>query len=171
MFRIIYCFLLFILLTACAAPNTVRVSYDNAELDAEAALQRVMALKKYFSYKQRLQNVSYPILKAANTFCSSKGVNSMGAQGSASADFQDIWRTAANKILGGDEFIITWIAEKGPAENAGLALNDKVIAVNNVQYGIIVSNIKSFTPKSIVFEALRLWQLIFPSSVITKYLI
>ena len=135
MYRIIYCFILLILLTACAAPNTVRVSYDNAELDAEAALQRVLALKKYFSYKQRLQNVSYPILKAANTFCSSNRVNSMGAQGSASADFQDIWRTAANKILGGDEYNITWIAEKGPAENAGLALNDKFIAVNNVQYG------------------------------------
>lgn len=135
MHRIIYSFILLILLTACAAPSTVRVNYDNAELDAEAALQRVLALKKYLDYKQRLHNVSYPILKAANQFCSNKRINSMGAMGSASADFQDTWRAAAYKILGSDEFVITWIAKNGPAENAGLALNDKIIAVNNVQYG------------------------------------
>ena len=135
MFKLNSLLVIFLFLTACAGPNTARMNYDTAELDAEAALQREMALKKYLNYKQRLHNVSYPILKAASQFCANKQINSVGAQGSASADFKDSWRITANKILGSDGFIITWVADNGPAAVAGLAVNDKVIAVNDVQFG------------------------------------
>jgi hypothetical protein len=123
------------LLTACAAPSTSRVKYDTAELDAEEVLQRELALKKYLSYKQRLHKVSYPILKSASQFCSNKQLNSIGAQGIASADFEASWKVTEKKIFGGDEFIITWVAENGPAAKAGLAINDKVLALNGVIYG------------------------------------
>ena len=123
------------MLTACAAPSTSRVKYDTAELDAEEVLQRELAPKKYLSYKQRLHKVSYPILKSASQFCSNKQLNSIGAQGIASADFEGGWKVTANKIFGGDEFIITWVAENGPAAKAGLAINDKVLALNGVIYG------------------------------------
>lgn len=122
-------------ITACAAPNTARINYDTAELDAEASIQRELALKKLFSYKKRLHNVSYPILRSASKFCPDKQVNSVGTQGASSADFESYWKTTANNILGGDEFIITWVAKDGPAASAGLAVNDKVIAVNDVQFG------------------------------------
>ena len=61
-------------LVACAAPSTTRIQYDTAELDAEAAIQRELALKKYLGYKQRLHNVSYPILQSASQFCASKQI-------------------------------------------------------------------------------------------------
>lgn len=126
---------IFLFLTACAAPSTTRMNYDAAELDAEAALQRELALKKYLSYKKRLHKVSYPILKSASQFCADKQINSVGAQGTASAEFQDGWKITAKKIFAGDEFIVTWIADNGPAAIAGLAINDKVLAVNDVLYG------------------------------------
>ena len=126
---------IFAFLTACAAPSTTRINYNTAEIDAEAALQRELALKKYLSYKQRLHHVSYPILKSASQFCSDKQINSVGAQGTASAEFEDRWKTTANKVFGGDEFIITWVADNGPAAKSGLAIDDKVLAVNNVPYG------------------------------------
>jgi len=135
MFRLNSLLVIFLLLTACAAPSTTRMNYDAAELDAEAALQRELALKKYLSYKQRLHKVSYPILRSASPFCPNKQINSVGAQGSASADFEGGWNLTANKIFGGDEFIITWVAENGPATKGGLAINDKVLAVNDVPYG------------------------------------
>jgi hypothetical protein len=135
MFKLSSFLVIFLFLTACAAPSTSRITYDTAELDAEEVLQRELALKKYLSYKQRLHKVSYPILKSASQFCSNKQLNSIGAQGIASADFEGGWKVTANKIFGGDEFIITWVAENGPAAKAGLAINDKVLALNGVPYG------------------------------------
>ena len=135
MFKLSSFLVIFLFLTACAAPSTSRITYDTAELDAEEVLQRELALKKYLSYKQRLHKVSYPILKSASQFCSNKQLNSIGAQGIASADFEAGWKVTAKKIFGGDEFIITWIAENGPAAKAGLAINDKVLALNGVSYG------------------------------------
>jgi hypothetical protein len=135
MFKLSSFLVIFLFLTACAAPSTSRIKYDTAELDAEEVLQRELALKKYLSYKQRLHKVSYPILKSASQFCSNKQLNSIGAQGIASADFEGGWKVTANKIFGGDEFIITWVAENGPAAKAGLAINDKVLALNGVSYG------------------------------------
>jgi hypothetical protein len=135
LFKLSSLLVIFLLLTACAAPSTSRVKYDTAELDAEEVLQRELALKKYLSYKQRLHKVSYPILKSASQFCSNKQLNSIGAQGIASADFEAGWKVTAKKIFGDDEFIITWVAENGPAAKAGLAINDKVLALNGVIYG------------------------------------
>ena len=132
------------LVTACAAPTTTRIKYDTAELDAEAAIQRELALKKYLSYKQRLHNVSYPILKSASQFCANKQIYSVGAQGSASSDFENHWKATANKIFTGDELIITWVAKDGPADKAGLAVNDKIIAFNDVPFGDSMLQHKKF---------------------------
>jgi hypothetical protein len=123
-----------ILITACETPNTVRVNYDTAELAAEAALQREMALKKFLNYSVRLEDVSYPILRAATKFCPEDLVNSFGAAGSASTDFSNEWYSVANKVLGGTGFTITWVANNGAASRSGIAVNDKVISVNGVNF-------------------------------------
>ncbi|MGB1289456.1 MAG: M48 family metalloprotease [Porticoccaceae bacterium] len=133
-----------VLTNACAAPNTVRVNYDSAEISAEAALQRELALKKILDYKQRLNTVSYPILKAATKFCDSKKSFSMGARGSSSSDYKNEWRSTANKIFGGDEYVVTWVAEQGPAAKSGLAVNDRILAINDVKFGTSNQQHKKF---------------------------
>ena len=124
-----------VFINACAAPNTVKVNYDSAEVSAEAALQRELALNKILSYKKRLNTVSYPILKAATKFCPAKRSYSMGARGSSSSDYKDAWRTTANKIFGGDEYTVTWVAEQGPAAKSGLAVDDRILSINGVEFG------------------------------------
>jgi len=124
-----------LLVTACASPSTVRMNYDSAELAAEAAIQRELAFKRYLSYSKRLNSVSYPILKSASKFCPDDIVNSFGAEGSTSADFKDEWNTAANKILGGPGYTVTWVAKGGAAAQSGVAVNDKVLSVNGVEFG------------------------------------
>jgi hypothetical protein len=124
-----------LLVTACAAPSTVRMSYDSAELQAEAEIQRELAFKKFLSYSNRLNTVSYPILKSASKFCPDDIVNSFGAEGSTSADFKDEWNTAANKILGGPGYTVTWVAKGGAAATSGVAVNDKILSVNGVEFG------------------------------------
>jgi len=124
-----------LLVTACASPSTVRVSHDSAELAKEAAIQRELAFKKHQSYTNRLNTVSYPILKSSSKFCPDDIVNSFGAKGSTSSDFKDEWNTAANKILGGPGYTITWVAKQGAAAAAGLLVNDKVLSVNGVEFG------------------------------------
>ena len=131
-------------LAACAAPNTVRVNYESAEISAEAALQRELALKKILDYKQRLNTVSYPILKAATKFCASKKSFSMGARGSSSSDYKNEWRSTANKIFGGDEYVVTWVAKQGPAAKSGLAVNDRILAINDVKFGTSNQQHKKF---------------------------
>lgn len=151
MFRFSSLCLALIYLTACAAPNTARVSYDSVELQAEAALQRELALKKILSYKKRLNTVSYPILKAATKFCSGKRSYSMGARGSSSSDYKDAWRTTANKIFGGDKYIVTWVAKDGPAAKSGLAVDDRILSINDVEFG--TSNLQH---KKFYDEAVRI---------------
>ena len=46
-----------ILISACAAPNTVKVNYDSAEVSAEAALQRELAFKKILNGKNRYYGI------------------------------------------------------------------------------------------------------------------
>jgi hypothetical protein len=133
-----------VLTNACAAPNTHRVNYDSTEISAEAALQRELALKKILGYKKRLNTVSYPILKAAKKFCTSKVSYSMGARGSSSSDYKNEWRRTANKIFGGDEYIVTWVAEQGPAAKSGLAVNDRILAINDVKFGTSNQQHKKF---------------------------
>jgi hypothetical protein len=134
----------FIFINACAAPNTVKVNYDSAEISAEAALQRELALKKNLGYKKRLNTVSYPILKAATKFCPAKRSYSMGARGSSSNDYKNEWRTTANKIFGGDEYIVTWVAKKGPAAKSGLAVDDRILSINDVEFGASNQQQKKF---------------------------
>ena len=68
----------------------------------------------------------------------------MGAQGSSSADFKEGWKVAANKVLGSDQFTITWVAPSGAAASAGLLVNDRVVAVNAVQFGATQQQHKKF---------------------------
>jgi hypothetical protein len=142
--RLSLLFIALIYISACAAPTTVRVNYDSAELEAEAALQRELAFKKRLSYKQRLNTVSYPILKAANKFCDTKKSYSMGARGASSSDYKNQWRNTAHQIFGGDDYTVTWVAEHGPAAKAGLLVNDQIIAINNVEFGTSPQQRKRF---------------------------
>lgn len=135
MFRLNSVLVIFLFVSACAAPSTTRIQYDAAEINTEAALQRELALKKYLRYKQRLHNVSYSILSSANEFCTKNQINSPGAQGTASGDYEGYWIKTAEKILGSNEFTITWIAKNGPAAKSGLLVNDKILAVNDIPYG------------------------------------
>ena len=94
-----FLFVVMIYLTSCAAPNTVKVNYDSAEISAEAALQRELALNKIL----RLQNSGLNTvsrtrsLRPLQSFCTAKRSYSMGARGSSSSDYKDAWRTTANK--------------------------------------------------------------------------
>ena len=72
MLRLTLLLLATIYLAACAAPNTVKVNYDSAEVLAEAALQRELALNKILSYKNRLNTVSYRSLKPLQSFAPPK---------------------------------------------------------------------------------------------------
>ncbi len=144
MLRLSFLIIVSIAITACAAPSKVKVNYDPTEVSAEAALQRELALKKILSYKKRLNTVSYPILKAATKFCTAKRSYSMGARGSSSSDYKDAWRTTANKIFSGDEYTVTWVAEKGPAAKSGLAVNDRILSINDVEFGTSNQQHKKF---------------------------
>jgi len=127
--------LIALLVAACASPSTVRVNLDTAEVEKEAAIQREMAFKKHLSYTNRLNTVSYPILKSASKFCPDDIVNSFGAEGATSSNFKGQWQTVADKALGGGGFTVIWVAAGGAAATAGIAVNDKVLSVNGVEFG------------------------------------
>ena len=135
MLRISLCILIVLLVSACASPSTVRISHDSAELAAEAKIQRELAFKAYLSYVRRLNTVSYPILKSASKFCPDDLANSFGAEGSTSADYKDEWKAAAEKILGGSGYRVTWVAKGGAADASGIVVNDEILSVNGVAFG------------------------------------
>ena len=39
------------------------------------------------------------------------------------------------KIFGGDEYTVTWVAEQGPAAKSGLAVDDRILSINDVEFG------------------------------------
>jgi hypothetical protein len=127
-------FLIFTLLAGCAAPRTKGVEVNSVLVEAEAKKQRQIALESLMEDQMHLEQVSYPILTAAASFCGEDIGPSVGIylanKYAVPEDFQD---AAVSLYDMGESLQITHVIPGSPAAAAGLQKKDILVAVKEEQ--------------------------------------
>lgn len=104
--------------------------FSSTEEDAEELEQHKTALQLEIDGIRRLQNVTFPLLKAATGLCGSDAAWSYGFGLAGRDRFKGDLRTAA-PLLGYDKQAgVLYVAESSPAWIAGLREGDAVVAID-----------------------------------------
>ena len=126
------------LIIACAAPSTTAFTLDSAEVKREQEIQKEMALKQSAKYKQKLNDVSYSILKRNTDLCGNDVTYYDGLYWDTIFSYNKDWRKAATTALGlGSTVSIVEVVEGSPGDRAGIKVGDIVLGVNDLEVGIV----------------------------------
>lgn len=121
-----------LLLAACAV--TARpVELDPGELEAEAKLQKELAVESRLGDQRRLQSVAFRVLTAAADFCRTRTAPLYGIAVASKHSFGESMQGAAETRLKLDDRPrILAVAAGSPAEKAGLLPGDEILRVGAV---------------------------------------
>jgi len=117
---------------AACAPVSQLPQVDKALAEIEAEKQRELVFAQYRGYRQRLNNVAYPILRANTELCGEKVRFGSGMGVINKYSFPKDLRKAAYKIANVDEVpTVAYIAKDSPADRAGFKPGDRIISFND----------------------------------------
>src|SRR5690606_16542851 len=117
--------------TGCATTTTQMAPVSREEERAEEAIQRQVVLTELRKAQARLDDVSYPMLVSAVPLCGDKTRPRIGIQLGILNSYKDDWVEAARTALQlTDTLSITNVTAGSPAERAGLAVGDRILAVD-----------------------------------------
>ena len=118
-----------LLAAACVPPSTQLGSVSQDAVRAEQLKQRQLVLRTDFEYQQRLDDVAYPLLKAAVPLCS-KGMGTMsGIRFANLHSFKKEYRDAARGLGFTDTLSIVGVTKGSAAERAGVKTGDRILSV------------------------------------------
>jgi hypothetical protein len=119
----------FVFIAACAAPMTQLGNVSEDVVRAEQLKQHQLVLRTDFEYQQRLDDVAYPLLKAAVPLCS-KAVGPMSGIRFANVhSFKKEYRAAARGLGFTDTLAIVGVTKGSAAERAGVKAGDRILSV------------------------------------------
>lgn len=121
--------IVFVLASGCVAPTTQLGNVSDDVVRGEQLKQRQLVLKTDFEYQQRLDDVAYPLLKAAVPLCT-KAVGSMSGIRFANVhSFKKDYRAAAIGLGYTDTLSIVGVTKGSAAERAGVKVGDRIVSV------------------------------------------
>ncbi len=119
------------LLVAGCASGASAPELDEAELRAEAAYQKRLAIEQLITDQQTLHNAAFALLTAATEFCEDRIVPRYGFALGTRHSFGGSMTDAAAAVLGlGDAPQILSVVRDSPAGQAGLRRGDVIAAVD-----------------------------------------
>jgi len=131
-FSIIICSFL---LSACAAPQTMRPHGTNAEIMAEQIKQSEVALKRLVNDSRHVQKIGHPILAKNTNFCGEDVAIDYGFSIWNIYDVGVNYKIAADNIYSlGENLQVFQVIPNSPAAKAGLKRGDKVKSVNGTPF-------------------------------------
>lgn len=121
-------------LLACVAPVTRGVAVNPMQVEKEREYQLELTLQQQLKYQRQLDNVSWPVLKAALPICEQEfHRRQLGIDVMTLGDFPAHYRNAAKKLFFIDESLqIISTAAGSPAAAAGLLPGDRLISLNGL---------------------------------------
>lgn len=132
--RIIIIAVLTLSLGACLAPKTQTVKVDSKELQQEQRLQQEMALQNFNDSYIRLQQVAYPLKRAAHDLCQEDQGYLIGAVLATQYNYSEKFRNTAKDLFQIDESLrIHHLLDESPLLLAGLQQGDQITALNDVE--------------------------------------
>lgn len=142
MIRVAAIFLLF--LAACA-PTTQRVVVSQAEVAAEAELQRRLFVVESVAEKARLDSVVFRVMQGTAGLCRGRTKPQFGLTVATRDSFGSGMRGAAEAALGLDDRLrVLSIVPGSPADRAGLELGDVISEVNRTAVGTGARSVRKF---------------------------
>ncbi|PCJ24853.1 MAG: hypothetical protein COA96_08440 [SAR86 cluster bacterium] len=120
-----------LLLAGCATTVTPRPEIEGRALLEERNIQRKIALEQNIKDSSRIQDVGFPLLQAAVSFCGPNVVESIGLDVATSYDFEESFQRAAQEALATSASVTVMNAiDGGPSAVAGIQSKDTILAVN-----------------------------------------
>lgn len=122
-----------LLLGACAI--TARpLQIDPAELDAEAGVQKTLAIEERLADQRRLQAVSFRVLAAAADFCAGRTAPLYGVSLATRHSFGEKMQGVAESALALDDALrVLSVAPGSPADEAGVRRGDSFLRVGETE--------------------------------------
>lgn len=118
-----------LLSAGCAAPTTQLGNVSEDVIRAEQIKQQQLVLKTDFEYQQRLDDVAYPLLKAAVPLCT-KAVGSMSGIRFANVhSFKKEYRAAARGLGFTDTLAIVGVTKGSVADRTGVKPGDRIVGI------------------------------------------
>jgi membrane-associated protease RseP (regulator of RpoE activity) len=118
------------LATACATATTQFAPAAREDVLAEEVAQRELVLREMSRTQQRLDDLAFPLLRAATPLCSGKTGPRLGISLGALREYQGSWAAAASVALKvTDTVSIVRVSASSPAERAGLKAGDRLLSV------------------------------------------
>jgi Zn-dependent protease with chaperone function len=113
----------------CATTRTAAPTLDRSAIEVETAKQREIALGAVLDDYQRLFNVGFPLLFAAEEFCTENRSARIGWLISSQWDFPEAMRSAAAALYKtGDFYRVMHVVQDSPAAIAGIRSGDKLLS-------------------------------------------
>lgn len=120
-----------VLAAACVPPTTQLGSVSADAVRAEQLKQQQLVLRTDFEYQQRLDDVAYPLLKAAVAMCS-KAVGTMSGIRFANVhSFKKEYRAAARGLGFTDTLSIVGVTKGSAADRAGVKAGDRIVGIGD----------------------------------------
>lgn len=119
-----------ILISGCAGPTTQRAGISDVLAEEEARKQKILALRTSLDRNARLQNLSFPLQKAAIAICEEEFKQPLAGYGSHRLnDYDKEWHEAAISEYGlGKSSMLFYVIPDSPAEQAGLMAGDVIVS-------------------------------------------
>lgn len=119
-------------LAGCVAPTTKGVTVNQSRVEQERQYQIELTLQQQLKYQQRLDDVTWPLYRAALSLCQPEFISHQsGFDVATIEDFPVEYRPSATKLLGMDENLrVISVIKNTAAANSGLQPGDQIILVN-----------------------------------------
>ena len=134
-------------LTGCMQPVTKRDTVSKADIATEQEMQREIALRQRRLLESRLDEVSYPLLKASAGLCELEKEpirTGLGLHVANKYTFKkELQKTAINIFGVTDKPQVTYVMKNGPAYAAGVKKGDSIISLNGITVTPGKNSIKS----------------------------
>ena len=117
------------MIVGCAAPMTQQGDVSPDIVRAEQFKQQQLVVRSEFQLQQRLDNVSFALLRASVPLCRDAVRPRRGIRFANVHSFAKDYRAAARELGFSDTLSVTVVAKGSPAERAGVKVGDRIIAV------------------------------------------
>lgn len=119
-----------VIIGSCASPQTARPTIDSASLASEQQRQSTYVLESRAADYRRVYDIANRLTRANAELCARQS-RTIGIRSENLNDYGRDFREAARSLWGLDNTpTINWVAQDSPAHEAGIRVNDKIIAIN-----------------------------------------
>lgn len=120
------------LLAACQPPSTQQGSVSASEISSEQFRQRAFVLRSRLKEQQRVDDVGYPLLRAATAMCGPDATTTgEGLRFATLESFSKDYKPAARALGFSDTVMVVGVAKGSAGDRAGIVVGDRLVTVGN----------------------------------------